>query len=187
MKDVSCIVDFNKIRFVMKNCSKLAQDIEYQRSRLIQIVIGISAENRTLKIIEGTGGKISVADLMAYQIGWGKNLMRWYEAGVAGIQPQMTGDGFSKWDYVAIANHFYGKYAYDSSTEQMRVFQEVTTRLLEIVNREYEMGRLDRIGIWNWCKLSSGKEWPLCKWIQVNTVSPYKRAVQLIKKASLYL
>lgn len=45
--------------------------------------------------------------------------------------------------------------------------------------------QLDQRGIWAWCTLASGKQWPLSKWIRVKTASPYKRAVQLIKKAKL--
>ncbi len=96
--------------------------------------------------------------------------------------PDMPGDGFLKWDYIAIAHHFYQKYTYDYSEQQLKVFQQIVLRILEIIELEQETGRLEQIGIWDWCTLASGKQWPLCKWIQINTVAPYKRAIQLIKK-----
>ncbi len=57
----------------------LIRDIQRESARLIQLINNIPVSDRTQKAIEGTGGKVSVADLLAYQIGWGLNLIRWYE------------------------------------------------------------------------------------------------------------
>jgi hypothetical protein len=164
------------------NSLTLSQDIRDEYDRLVKVVTHISPSVRTSKIIEGTGGKVSVADIIAYQIGWGKCLIRWYEAGIQGKVPEMPGNGFLTWDYLGIAQHFYQLYQLDSSDEQMRVFHQVVLRILEIVVAENQTGNLDRTGIWSWCTLPSGKHWPLSKWIRVNTASPYKRATRLIKR-----
>lgn len=164
--------------------STLIHDIQLARDQLLKVIANVPAASRRLKIIEGTGGKVSIADLLAYQIGWGTCLIRWYEKGIKGEVPEMPGEGFSKWDYVAIAKHFYHKYHYDAADRQMQAFEQVVLRILEIAEIEHQRGQLDLIGIWSWCILPSGKRWPLSKWIQVNTVSPYKRAAQLIKKAN---
>jgi hypothetical protein len=55
-------------------------------------------------------------------------------------------------------------------------------RIVEIIETEFAAGTLDTLGVWPWCTLRSGKQWPLSKWIQINTVAPFKRAQQLIKK-----
>lgn len=73
----------------------------------------------------GTGGKVSITDHIAYQIGWGKCLIGWYESGIKGEVPIMPGEGFSIWDYTAIARHFYKKYQYHHRDEQNQVFHEV--------------------------------------------------------------
>lgn len=169
--------------FKNPNQCPLSQDIQREYDRLVTIINPIPSSIRALKVIEGTGGKVSVANLIAYQIGWGKCVIRWYEAGIQGKTPSMPGEGFSSWDYQAIAQHFYQKYHYDGFDEQMEVFHQVVLHLLEIVEREDRSHQLDQPGIWPWCTLSSGKNWPLSKWIRVNTASPYKRAAQLIKKA----
>lgn len=165
--------------------SSLADDIQKAFDQLIKIVNSIPVSKRCSKVIECSGSRISVTDLIAYQIGWGKGVIRWYEAGVQGDQPEMPGDGFAKWDYVGIAKHFYQKYSYDASNQQLKVFQETVSRILQITEKEQQTGNLDQKGVWPWCTLSSGKKWPLSKWIRVNTASPYKRAVQLIKRAGL--
>lgn len=156
--------------------------VQKARDQFIKTINHTPISQRQKKLIEGTGGKVSVSDLIAYQIGWGKCLIRWYEAGIEGKVSEMPGEGFSKWDYVAIAKHFYQKYAYDAADEQLKIFQKTATQILEITQKEHQTGNLDREGVWPWCTLASGKKWPLSKWIQVNTVAPYKRAIQLIKK-----
>lgn len=163
--------------------SALIRDIQKAYDQLIEIIHTLPVSKRGNKLIEGAGGKISVSNLVAYQIGWGKCLIRWYEAGIKGEQPEMPGNGFLKWDYVAIAKHFYQRYNYDASSQQLKIFQEVVSQILQIAQKEQQTGNLDQEGIWPWCTLPSGKNWPLSKWIQVNTVSPYKRAIRLIRKA----
>lgn len=172
-----------RIKGTEVNLSYLSQDIQKAYDQLIDTLSHIPASKRCDKMIEGTGGRMSASDLISYQIGWGMCLIRWYEAGIRGVQPEMPGDGFLKWDYVELAKHFYQKYAYDASNQQLKVFHEVVVRIMEIVEKERATGNLDREEIWPWCTLSSGKTWPLSKWIKVNTVSPYRRAAQLIKKA----
>lgn len=159
----------------------LIQEIQREKNNLVRLVTSFATPFWFLKEIDGTGGKVSISDLIAYQIGWGKCLIRWYETGLKGEMPDIPGDGFLKWDYNAIAKHFYQKYSYNSSEQQLRMFGEVVAKILEIAEREDQTRNLDRLGVWSWCTLASGKQWPLSKWIRVNTVAPYKRAVQLLK------
>lgn len=163
----------------------LSQEIQREYGRLINLITSIPVSSRVLKKIEGTGGKVSITDLIAYQIGWGKSLIGWYESGIKGELPLMPGEGFLTWDYTAIAQHFYQKYQYHHPDEQNQVFHQLVLQLLDIVEKEHQVGNLDRIGVWPWCTLQSGKQWPLSKWIKINTSSPYRRAFQLIKKALL--
>jgi hypothetical protein len=96
----------------------------------------------------------------------------------------MPGDGFTTWNYVDIAQHFYQKYFYDQSEVQTEVFEHVVSDLTKIVEKESLTGNLDRTLVWSWCTLQSGKHWPLSKWIRVNTCAPYKKAYPLIKKST---
>jgi len=158
----------------------LISDIDKYYQKLIDILWKIPEQDRTKKVIDGTGGKVSAADVIAYQIGWGKRLIEWYEAGVRGEMAVMPGDGFSKWDYTAIAHHFYQKYRYDGFKQQEREFEQVVKRLVSIIEYESQTGNLEKLGVWQWCTLQSGKQWPLAKWIRINTAAPYKRAAQLL-------
>lgn len=162
--------------------AQLSQEIQKSSLRLMTMINPLSTSFRNIKEIDGTGGKISINDLIAYQIGWGRLVIQWYEAGINGEKPLMPGDGFSVWDYVEIAKHFYKKYQYDGALCQQQEFDQIVSQILNIVEKEHQSGNLDEIGIWSWCTLPSGKKWPLSKWIKVNTASPYKRACNLIRK-----
>lgn len=154
----------------------LSKDIVSAYEKLMGALSQISPEGR---LINGSFG--SAADLIAYQIGWGTLLSGWYEAGIRGEVPVMPGEGFSKWDYNALAMHFYKKYHVDGYLQQERVFSEVVQRIIEIVEVEHRTRNIDKLGVWQWCTLASGRQWPLSKWVRVNTVSPYTRAARLVK------
>lgn len=158
---------------------KLSEEIQRDYDRLTQLIRTIPASSHNLKMIEGPGGKIRLTDLIAYQIGWGRCVIRWYEAGLRGEMPEMPSEGFTTWDYTGLARHFYHKY----HSEQDKTFQEVVRKLVEITEHEHQTGNLEKLGVWPWCTLHSGKQWPLSKWIRVNTCAPYKRAYGLIRKS----
>lgn len=161
----------------------LSREVLKEYLNLIGVITPLPFSFRILKEIESAGGNVSVSDIIAYQIGWGRCLIRWYEAGIENEMPEMPGEGFSKWNYASIAQHFYQKYQYDQGQEQEQMFHQVVIRILEIIEKEHKTGNLNKLGVWPWCSLRSGKLWPLCKWVKVNTSSPYKRAALLIKTA----
>lgn len=164
-----------------KCCSSLAQELQESYNTLIDLILSLSPALYSVKKIQGTGGAVSVINILAYQIGWGNLLVYWYESGLLYHHFDMPAPGFLKWDYVALAHHFYEKYESDVET-QIRDLQKLVQKIIALVEKEHKAGNLDTLGVWNWCTLPSGKKWPLSKWVKVNTVSPYKRALSLIKK-----
>ena len=168
------------IRINGEFAASLSQEIQKEFNALMEVITHIS--NREIKNIEFTGGYVSVADSIGYQIGWGKRVIEWYDTGVAGKTITMPGDGFDKWSYVDIARSFYKSYAYDAGLGQEQIFCDTTKRIIEIAETEFRSGNLDKEGVWPWQQLSSGKWWPLSKWIRVNTVAPFKRVRASINK-----
>ena len=156
----------------------LSKEIEKAYLQLMQELERFPLEERVKKQFDGTGGKVSVLDLIAYQVGWGECVIRWYDEGVRGIMPEMPGEGFTKWDYKGLAEHFYLKYQGSALLDH---FRQVAQRVIEIVEYEEKTGNLDQPGVWPWCILKSGKKWPLSKWIRVNTVAPYQRALRILR------
>ena len=160
----------------------LSKQIEQEYNSLINASNTVSHNYFFTKIIDGTGGKVSIANIFAYQIGWGELLIQWYESGIQNKIFSMPGEGFTTWDYTEIAQYFYKKYEQNNIEKIKEEIFNTVAKIIAITEYEYELQRLDKLGIWPWCTLKSDKQWPLSKWITVNTVAPYKRARILIKK-----
>lgn len=162
----------------------LSNEIKNSYNKLINAILIVPISKRDISCLEGTGGKVSIADIIAYQIGWGTLLISWYQAGIDNKKIQMPSEGFDTWDYTGLAQHFYQKFSYDKGEQQLIHFHDIVKTILQITQKEYKTKNLDALGIWDWCTLASGKQWPLSKWIRVNTIAPYKRAATLIRKSS---
>jgi hypothetical protein len=167
--------------------SSLSKAIQKEYNKLVQILAKIPAHSRVIKIVFTPTGYLSATDIIAYQIGWGVLLIEWYTTGLEGKRPVMPGAGFSKWNYKGLAQHFYAHYTYKSAFEQEHMFFTVVSTIIYIVEKEYKADRLEALGVWPWCTLASGKQWPLSKWVTVNTLSPYKKATTVLKKSLLHL
>ena len=170
------IIDENKMQ------APLSKSILEQYNTLIQTIDTTCAKDLFIKKSDGTSGKINIANLIAYQIGWGTLLINWYEEGLKNKMPHMPGEGFTSWDYTAIAQHFYTKYGKLPIQDLLKQFEKIVNNIIQITEHEFATGNLDKLGVWDWCTLKSGKKWPLSKWIQINTVAPYKAAGMVIKK-----
>lgn len=160
----------------------LSRSIIKEYEKLMHAVRLVAETDFRSKKYIGTGGHVSAADILAYQIGWGKLLLQWYQAGITNTTCVMPGEGFDSWDYTNIALHFYHQYAKLSPEQLKQEFETVVQKIISITEKEYSLGQLEKTGVWTWCTLQSGKKWPLSKWITVNTVAPYKRAQALLKK-----
>jgi hypothetical protein len=163
-----------------KNSLKSSLQAEY--GTLLKTIAQVPFKLHKIKAIDGTESKVSISDLIAYQIGWGTLLISWYAAGIEGKMPEMPGDGFKDWDYVGLAQRFYAKYQYADAKEQLDALYKITQTILKIIDTEDQKGNLDKLGVWQWCTTETGQQWPLSKWIEMNTVAPYKRATALIRK-----
>ncbi len=161
--------------------SKLTQEIILSYEKLFSVISKMSQELFFEKKLQFTAETVSIADIIAYQIGWGNLLIYWYETGIKNESVTMPGDGFDKWDYKAIAKHFYQKYSYSSKMRYIDEFSIIVRKICDITEKEYMKDNLNKIGIFAWCQLKSGAEWPLSKWIKINTIAPYKRAFLIIK------
>lgn len=55
-----------------KHQAPLSTKIENEYNKLVALLVQVPNKYRSTKKIEGTDGMVSVADIVAYQIGWGK-------------------------------------------------------------------------------------------------------------------
>jgi|GEM_PF-2835688 len=124
---------------------------------------------------------LSPLQVLSYLLGWAHMLLSWYAKGKKNENFIMPGEGFIKWEYEKITEYFYKKYSSNSLEEQLILLKQITLTIISIIETENQSGNLDKLGVWDWCTLKSGKKWPLRKWITVNSLAPYKRAASNLK------
>lgn len=122
-------------------------------------------------------GDISCCDLVAYQVGWARLLMGWEQTELSGNTPEMPAEGF-KWNQLgALAQYFYHENS-EKLLSQLRgefskTYKDLVTWIESLTDQE-----LFRPQQRNW----TGEKWTLVKWIQVNTIAPYRSARTKIRR-----
>jgi hypothetical protein len=163
--------------------SEFAKSVANEYNRLVSLIKSIDVGDRYIRNIVGINGKTSITDIVSYQIGYGKLIICFYKIGLKDkkltLGEVMSKCGLEKWDYNGMAKLFYKKYRFSNSDEQLRQFRKTVMMILKIIKKEEN--NLMKTGVWGWTTLGSGKKWSLQKWIQVNTVAPYRRAIKMIK------
>ena len=120
---------------------------------------------------------LSACDIVAYQIGWGELLIGWYSAGKNGIMPALPAENY-KWNQLgALAKHFYRTFEKEEYDVLIKRLQGVIAQVYDMIN-ENTNEQLYTLNIYNW----TGDKWPLGRWINVNTSSPYASACAKIRK-----
>lgn len=116
-------------------------------------------------------GDISVCDIAAYQAGWGKLLIHWYDTGKKGEMPVLPAEGY-KWNQLGeLAKHFYKTAEKEKYSDLLKQFGAMVIRVRQIIEENSDK-QLYQLNTYNW----TGDKWPLGRWINVNSSSPYKSA-----------
>jgi hypothetical protein len=125
----------------------------------------------------GIDGNISCCDVVAYQIGWARLLLGWEATELKGNVPAMPAKGY-KWNQLGgLAESFYEKDAEKSlrvlRNEFKRIVKRVTGWLESLSEKElFSLHQRD------W----AGNKWPIAKWVQVNTIAPYRSARTKVRR-----
>jgi hypothetical protein len=116
---------------------------------------------------------MSINNLIAYLVGWGQLVLKWYDKKSKGLEVDFPETGF-KWNELGLlAKKFYKDYEKDDFKILNRKLDKTTNEILKVIenitNKElYEMAWYDK--------------WTLGKMIQLNTSSPFKNAKERIRK-----
>ena len=116
---------------------------------------------------------MSINNLIAYLVGWGQLVLKWYDKKSKGLEVDFPETGF-KWNELGLlAQKFYKDYEKDDFKMLNRKLDKTTNEILKVIenitNKElYEMAWYDK--------------WTLGKMIQLNTSSPFKNAKERIRK-----
>jgi hypothetical protein len=153
--------------------AELIRAIETDSAKLIAAFNAMDNKLWDNAILQGNtqGTTITPANLLAYQIGWGRLVLSWYQKGLEGIPFSMPLEGF-KWNELGkLASYFHQEYSGSSHQELLNLFQELVVEILELV-QSLTNEELYTVGVFQW----TGK-YTLGRYIQLNTSSPYKNAI----------
>lgn len=129
------------------------------------------------KLVEGVDR--TPAQMIAYQMGWMNLVMGWDQDERTGKDVMMPAPGY-QWNQLGALNaSFYYKYA-DLSLVQLRsMFRETEQQWVNWIDSLSEE-ELFVQGIRKWTGTKPG--WAMVKWIQINSVAPFKSFRTNIRK-----
>ena len=126
---------------------------------------------------DGIEGNLSCCDIVSYQIGWANLLMSWEQQELAGKTPVMPAKGF-KWNQLSdLAQSFYDESKKISLSQLRGEFSEKHEELVTWIESLSEQ-ELFEPHQREW----TGDKWAIVKWIQVNSIAPYRSARTKIRR-----
>ena len=118
------------------------------------------------------GTTMSPADLVAYLIGWHRQVLTWHERRAAGLPDEFPAAGVRWNELGALAQRFYTEYAADDWGTLRAQLHDAKDQLVELVNDSSDEQLYGRA----WY----GK-WTMGRMISFNTSSPYANARRRIR------
>lgn len=156
------------------NKNELLENLKLAYEKLDNEFDSIAPESER---ICGLEGNVSCCDIIAYQIGWGKLLLGWEKDEQSGKLPHMPALDF-KWNQLGeLAQTFYKENS-KKSLAQLRIeFEIIYQELIKLINSAPEIEIFQPFQ-----RQWTGEKWAMVKWIQVNTIAPYKSARTKVRR-----
>lgn len=118
------------------------------------------------------GKTMSVADIVAYLIGWNELLLKWRERQEAGLAVDFPETGYRWNELGALAEKFHADYAALGWEERLQRLDAVKARTLALIEG------LDEDALYG--RPFYGR-YPLGRMIQFNTAAPYENACKRVR------
>lgn len=119
-------------------------------------------------------------EMIAYQLGWMGLIRGWDSDELAGKEVITPAPGY-KWNQMgAIYEGFYAACSTQSLTELKQMYQEAVVNLL-VWLKDFSDDELFQPGGRKWAQ-STPSNWPIWKWIHINTAAPFKTFRSKIRK-----
>lgn len=160
---------------VPHNKQELLDAIRTNYQKLVADLVSVPAERAHEATLEGhvQGTPMSVADLVAYLIGWNALVLKWCAAKSSGLPVDFPETGY-KWNELgSLAQKFYADNADEDYPRLLRRFADVHARILALVEGETDASLY---GAPWYEKYAQGRM------IQFNTSSPYANARARLRK-----
>ncbi len=128
-----------------------------------------------LESVDRTPGEI-----LSYQLGWMDLLLSWDQNESEGKEVIMPAPGY-KWNQLGgLYQSFYDKYQNLSLAQQQTMFMTTVEELIKWVEA-FNDDELFQTGKRKWAA-STTSNWPVWKWVHINTVAPFKSFRGKIRK-----
>lgn len=152
-----------------ENREELILEISKRADLFIEEFKDINEEDKD-KLIDGIDR--TPAQMIAYQLGWMKLILDWEKQEKEGsIVITPTPD--YKWNKLGgLYESFYKQYEDYSLEELSNMFIDTKESVIELIN-SYTDKELFEQGGRKWAS-STPSNWPIWKWIHINTVAPFK-------------
>ncbi|MBK1813163.1 ClbS/DfsB family four-helix bundle protein [Clostridium sp. YIM B02505] len=135
-------------------------------------------ENDKDRLIEGVDR--TPTQMIAYQLGWMKLILDWEKQEQQGLIV-ITPTSDYKWNNLGgLYESFYKQYNGYTLNELCIIFIKVVQEIIQLIN-SYTDEELFQQGGRKWAS-STPSNWPIWKWIHINTVAPFKSFRTKIRK-----
>ena len=119
-------------------------------------------------------------EMIAYQLGWMELIRGWDKDEAKGKEVVTPAPGY-KWNQMsALYQGFYDKYKDKSLAQLRKLFVKAADSLVEWLG-EFSEDELFKSGGRKWAA-STSSNWPVWKWVHINTVAPFKSFRAKIRK-----
>ncbi len=155
----------------------LIAEIEKTAALFIDEFADVKEEDKD-KLIEGV--ERTPAQMIAYQLGWLDLIMKWDKDEAEGKRVVTPCEGY-KWNNLgALYQSFYERFSSYSLAELQSLFKE---KVITFVQWLGEIAEEDifTAGSRKWAS-STPSNWPVWKWVHINTVAPFKSFRSKIRK-----
>lgn len=130
------------------------------------------------KLIDGVDR--TPAQMIAYQLGWINLIIDWEKQEQQGITV-ITPSADYKWNKLGgLYESFYKQYENYSLQELCTMFEEAEQKIIKLVE-SYTNTELFQAEGRKWAS-STPANWPIWKWIHINTVAPFKSFRSKVRK-----
>lgn len=160
---------------VPHNQQELLEAIRSTYQKLAVELASVPAGKAREATLEGhvQGTQMSVADLVAYLIGWNTQVLRWCDGKAKGLQVDFPAIGYQWNELGRLAQQFYADHADQGYAELLAQLAVVHERIVVLVAQESDA---TLYGVPWYGKHTQGRM------IQLNTASPYANARARLRK-----
>lgn len=160
-----------------RNSEDLVNEIQKRADLFIDEFIEIPESKKNL-VVEGVDR--SPSQMIAYQLGWMRLMLSWESRELSGEIVKTPHDDF-KWNNLGgLYERFYSDYKDVALSELISEYRNTVADIIKFVKNISDED-LFLPGGRNWAA-STPANWPVWKWVHINTVAPFQTFRSKIRK-----